>query len=157
MVCARIFGTIPMRITLALILIAAALTCVVTSSQSESPRIIGRWKVDITFANGESRLVGFEAQGAGQGFFRLLDPQSKVWMPANPSKAKWVQGEGNAVTFSGPIEFPLGNVGRDPGTLVFKGKLEADGSLRGEVTFSSVIEEKPSKRGTFKAVPVAGG
>ena len=89
--------------------------------------------------------MGFEAQGAGEGSFRLLDPQAKVWGPANPSKAKWTQGEDNAVTFSGPIGFPLGNVERAPGTLVFKGELETDGSLAGEVIFP-LSEEQPAKR-----------
>ena len=72
---------------------AAALACAATLSQAESPRLMGRWKVEITFANGENRVVGFEAQGAGEGSFRLLDPQAKVWGPANSSKAKWTRGE----------------------------------------------------------------
>lgn len=118
--------------------------------------MIGRWKVEIAFANGESRVVGFEAREAGEGSFRLLDPQSKVWTAANPSKAKWTQGEGNSVTFSGAIEFPLGNVGRDPGTLVFTGKLGPDNSVSGEVVFSPLNGEQPSKRGTFKAALMAG-
>ena len=85
-----VFGAFPMR---AWILMAAALACAATLSQAESPRLMGRWKVEITFANGENRVVGFEAQGAGEGSFRLLDPQAKVWGPANSSKAKWTRGE----------------------------------------------------------------
>ena len=140
---------------LALILIVQ--TCCVALSQAQSPNMIGTWKVDITFTNGESRSLRFDAQGAGKGPFLLLDPKLNVWGPAKPSEAKWTQSEGNSVTFSGAVEFPLGNVGRDPGTLVFKGKFETDGSIRGEVEFSPLVGDQPSKHGTFKAVRVGGG
>src|SRR5256886_17584452 len=91
-------------------------------SQAESPNMIGSWKVDITFANGESRLLRFDAQGAGKGTFLLLDPRLNVWGPAKPSEAKWTGGEGNSVAFSGAVEVMLGNVGRDRGKRVFYGK-----------------------------------
>jgi hypothetical protein len=140
-----------------LILILIAQTCIAALSQAQSPHMIGSWKVDITFTNGESRSLQFDAQGAGKGSFLLLDPRSKAWGPGKPSEAKWTQGEGNAVTFSGPVEFPLGNVGRDAGTLVFKGKLETETSITGEVDFSPLIGDQPSKHGTFKAVRAGGG
>jgi hypothetical protein len=140
-----------------LILMLIAQTCIAALSHAQSPHMIGSWKVDITFTNGESRSLRFDAQGAGKGSFLLLDPRSKVWGPGKPSEAKWTQGEGNAVTFSGPVEFPLGNVGRDPGTLVFKGKLETETSITGEVDFSPLIGDQPSKHGTFKAVRAGGG
>ncbi len=119
--------------------------------------MIGSWKVDITFANGESRSLRFDAQGAGKGSFLLLDPRLNVWGPAKPSEAKWTQGEGNSVTFSGPVEFMLGNVGRDAGTLTFKGKFETADLITGEVEFSPLPGERPSKHGTFKAVRAGGG
>ena len=75
---------------LALILIVQ--TCCVALSQAQSPNMIGTWKVDITFTNGESRSLRFDAQGAGKGTFLLLDPKLKVWGPAKPSEAKWTQG-----------------------------------------------------------------
>jgi hypothetical protein len=126
-------------------------------SHAQSPNMIGSWKVDITFANGERRSVRFDAQDAGKGSFLLLDPQSKVWGPGKPSEAKWTRGEGNSVTFSGAIEFPLGNVGRDPGTLLFKGKFETNSVITGEVDFSPLVGNQPSKHGAFKAVHSAGG
>jgi len=61
------------------------------------------------------------------------------------------------VTFSGGVEFPIGNVGRDPGTLVFKGKFETESLITGEVEFSPLIGDRPSKSGTFKAIRAAGG
>jgi hypothetical protein len=59
--------------------------------------------------------------------------------------------------FSGPVEFMLGNVGRDAGTLVCKGKFETESLITGEVEFSPLVGDGPSKSGTFKAIRVAGG
>jgi hypothetical protein len=132
-------------------------TCCVALTQAQSPNMIGRWNVEFTFGNEDHRSLRFDAQGAGKGSFLLLDPRLKYWGPAKPSEAKWTQGEGNSVTFSGPVEFLIGNIGRDPGTLEFKGKFETDGSISGEVGFSSLLGERPSKHGTFKAVRAGDG
>ncbi len=125
-------------------------------SQAESPNLIGRWNVEITFANEEHRALRFEAQGEGKGTLQLQDPRSKVWGSATPSEAKWSRGERNSVTFSGAVEFMIGNVGRDAGTLVFTGKFETANLITGEVEFSPLVGERPSKHGTFKAVRAGG-
>jgi len=140
-----------------LILILIAQTCCAALLEAQSPNMIGRWNVEIAFADGTKRSLRFDAQGAGKGSFLLVDPRSKVWGPAKPSEAKWTQGDGNSVTFSGAVEFPIGNVGRDAGTLVCKGKFETDGSITGEVEFSPLVGDGPSKSGTFKAIRAAGG
>src|SRR4029077_7215669 len=111
-----------------------AATCTIAMSQAQSQSMIGRWKVDITFGNGDQRSLRFDAHGDGKGTFQLLDPIAKVWGGATASEAKWKVEKGNAVMFSGPVEFMLGNVGRDAGTLEFKGKFQTDGSIKGEVT-----------------------
>jgi hypothetical protein len=136
----------PCRVILVLIF----QTCCVALSQAQSPNMIGGWNVEITFANERHHSLHFDAQGGGKGTLELLDPKSKVWGGATRSEAKWSLGEANSVTFSGPVEFMLGNVGRDPGTLAFKGKFETDGSITGEVEFSPVTE-RPPRHGTFKA------
>src|SRR6266536_888389 len=141
----------------ALVLILIAQTCFSAMAQAQSPNLIGRWNIEITFANGMRHSLRFDAQGEGKGTFLVLDPTLKVWGPAAPSPAKWTQGEGNSVTFSGTVEFPIGNVGRDAGTLVFKGKFGTDGSITGEVEFSPLVGGTPSKSGTFKAIRAAGG
>ena len=143
--------------SLALILMVFAQTCGAGLSQAQSPNMIGGWKVEIAFANEEHRSLRFDAQGAGKGTFLLLDPKLNVWGPAKPSEAKWSQGEGKSVTFSGPVEFMLGNVGRDAGTLVFKGRFETESLITGEVEFSPLVGDRPSKSGTFKAIRAAGG
>jgi len=125
-------------------------------THAESPSLIGKWNVEITFANEERRSVRFDAQEGRRGTFLLLDPKLNAWGPAKPSEAKWTRGEGNSVTFSGPVEFMLGNVGRDAGTLTCKGKFESSDLITGEVDFSPLVGDRPSKHGTFKAVRAAG-
>jgi hypothetical protein len=143
-----------MGATLALILLLILQTVVL--SQAQSPDLIGRWKVEITFANERPRSLRFDAQGDGKGSFLVLDPRLNAWGPGKPSEAKWTRGEGNSVKFSGAVEFMLGNVGRDAGTLVFNGKFETAEVITGEVEFSPLVGERPSKHGTFKAVRASG-
>ena len=131
-------------------------TCCALSAQAESQNMIGRWNVEITFANDEHRSLRFDAQAGGKGSFLLVDAKSNVWEGAKPSDASWAQAEGKSVTFSGETEFPLGNVGRDPGKLIFNGKFETADLITGEVEFSPLIGERPSKHGTFKAVRASG-
>jgi hypothetical protein len=126
-------------------------------AEAQSPNLIGRWNVEITFANEEHRALRFEAQGEGKGTLQLQDPRSKVWGSATPSEAKWSRGEGNSVTFSGAVEFMIGNVGREAGTLIFNGKFETADSIKGEVEFSPLVGDRPSKHGTFRAVRAGGG
>ena len=132
-------------------------TCCVALTQAQSPNMIGRWNVEFTFGNEDHRSLRFDAQADGKGTFLLLDPRLKVWGPGKPSEAKWTQGEGNSVTFSGAVEFLVGNVGRDAGTLVFNGKFETPSLITGEVEFAPLVGERPSKHGTFKAVHAGDG
>jgi hypothetical protein len=138
-----------MRRSLIVMLIAGI--CCTAMAQAQSPNLIGRWNVEITFGDGNKRSLHFDAQGEGKGSFEVVDPRAKVWGAATHFEAKWTPGEGNSVTFSGPVEFMLGNVGRDAGTLVFKGKFETASLITGEVEFASLAGERPSKHGTFKA------
>lgn len=146
----------------ALILIVFAQIFGAGLAQAQSSNVIGSWKVEITFGNGESRAVRFEAKESGKGSLLLLDPRSKVYGPAGPSEAKWTQGEQGSVMFSGPVEFLLGNVGRDAGTLVLKGKFGIEGTITGAATFFRLDQDPtdprptPSKSGSFKAVRVTG-
>ena len=129
----------------------------VVMAHAQSPNLIGKWNVEITFANEDHRSLRFDAQGDGKGTFELLDPRTKVWGGATSSEAKWSRGEANSVTFSGPVEFMLGNVGRDAGTLMFNGRFETADLIKGEVEFSPLVGDRPSKHGTFKAARAGGG
>jgi hypothetical protein len=134
-----------------LLMVIAQMSCSALA-QAQTPNMTGTWKLEITFANEQHHSLRFEAQGDGKGSLQLTDPAAKVWSGAKPSEAKWSRGEGNSVTFSGPVEFLLGNVGRDPGTLTCKGKFESADLISGEVEFSPSVGDRPSKHGTFKAV-----
>ena len=140
-----------------LVLIVIAQTCCAALLEAQSPNMIGRWNVEIAFADGTKRSLRFDTQNAGKGTLLLLDPMLSKWGPATPSEAKWAPGDQNSVTFSGTVEFPIGNVGRDAGTLMFKGKFETPGLITGEVEFAPLVGERPSKHGTFKAIRTGGG
>jgi len=144
----RRFADSPLRRLMFLML---AETCLVAMAQGQSLNMTGRWNVEINFADGNKRSLRFDAQADGKGTFLLVDPMLSRWGPAKPSEAKWTPGDQNSVTFSGAVEFPLGNVGRDAGTLMFKGKFETPDSISGEVEFAPLVGERPLKHGTFKA------
>jgi hypothetical protein len=121
-------------------------------AETESSNLTGGWKIEITLANEQRRFVRFDAQSDGKGTLTVTSPESKVWGDAKPSEAKWTCDVGNSVTFSGPVEFLIGNVGRDAGTLVCKGKFETADLMIGEVDFFPLVGERPSKHGVFKAL-----
>ena len=136
---------------------AIAQMCCSALAQAQTPNMTGAWNVEITFANAEHRSMRFDAQADGKGTLMATDPKSRVWGAAKPSEGTWTRGEGNSVTFSGPVEFLLGNVGRDAGTLVCKGKFETVSLITGTVEFSPLVGDGPSKSGTFKATRAGGG
>ena len=141
----------PNNVTATRVLIVLLIAQTFAVSQAQSPNVIGIWNVEITFGNDEHRSVRFDAQGDGKGTLMPADPKSKVWGGAKSSEAKWTRAEGNSVTFSGPVEFMLGNVGVDAGTLTCKGKFETADVITGEVEFSPLVGDRPSKHGIFKA------
>lgn len=150
-----------MKTTLALILVFATQTCCAARVRAQSPSVVGRWKVDVTFTDASQHSLRFDVQDSGKGSFLLLDARSSLLEPAKPSDAEWTQTADKGVSFSGPIEFPIGNVGRDAGTLVFKGTFDTDDSISGEVAFFAAGQDpkdpaaSASKTGTFKATRAA--
>jgi hypothetical protein len=125
--------------------------CRSASAQAQSSNMIGSWNVEINFADGNKRSLRFDAQEAGKGTLLVVDPRLKAWGPGKPSEAKWTREDQNSVAFTGPVEFMLGNVGRDAGTLSFKGKFETPDSISGEVDFAPLVGDRPTRHGTFKA------
>lgn len=141
-----------MKAARAIILVIAVNIFSMVVAKADSPNVTGSWKVDITFANDQHRFVRFDAQNDGKATVTVTDPQSKVWAGSKPSQANWTSSEGKSVTFSGPVEFQIGNVGRDAGTLTLNGKFDTPDSITGDVDFSPLVGDGPSKHGTFKAV-----
>jgi len=52
-----------------LILMLIFQTCCVDWTQAQSSNVIGSWKVEITFGNGDGRSFRFEARESGKGSF----------------------------------------------------------------------------------------
>src|SRR5215468_9912146 len=152
-----------MMIELMLILLFAAHNCPpgadVDAARPQSSDMVGRWKIDITFENKSKRSLRFDAENSGSGSL-LLEARSNWDEPAKPSQAKWTVGRERRVTISGPVEFPIGNVGREQGILVFKGALESERVITGDFKFFPMDQDPsdpkatPSKIGKFKATRI---
>src|SRR5262245_38622443 len=148
-----------MKIGLTFILLLAAYACLGNLTRPQSSDLVGRWKVDITFENQSPHSLRFVAEESGAGSLSL-EPRSNWDEPAKPTQAKWKVGAAKSVTFSGPVEFPIGNVGREPGILVFKGAFESEGKITGELAFFPMDQNPsdpkatPSKTGKFKATRI---
>jgi hypothetical protein len=118
---------------------------------------LGAWTVEFRFDDGRAHELRFEAKAGGKGTFRLLDPTSSLNSPAEPTMADWQEARPDQVTFSGPIEFPIGNVGREAGTVVFKGTWRVGGEVAGSVRFYREDQDvkdpatRPAKTGDFTA------
>jgi len=120
---------------LGLIAISAVYSLRASCAQTQSYKMTGRWKVEFKFSSDKEHILRFDAQSDGKGEFLLQDTVSSLNSPTEPTKAQWEQAGTDQMTFSGAIEFPIGNVGRDPGILVFKGKFDSANSISGKVSF----------------------
>jgi len=132
-----------------------------SGGREQAPDLAGRWKVEFTFLATEKHELEFDAKASGAGTFLLLDARSNLLPPAEPAKATWKRVDSSQVTFSGEIEFPIGNVGRNPGILVFKGRFESQTSISGSAAFFAQgqnpndAKSVPAKTGKFTAERVA--
>jgi hypothetical protein len=149
-----------MKTGLMLILLFAAYNCSVDAARPQSSDLVGQWKIDITFGTKSKRSFRFEAEDSGKGSL-LLEPRSNWDEPAKPSQAKWMAGAGKRVTILGPVEFPIGNVGRESGILVFKGAFKSGSAIAGDIEFFPMDQDPmdpkstPSKTGKFEATRVS--
>jgi hypothetical protein len=148
-----------MRIGLTFILLIAAHYCSVDAARPQSSDLVGRWKIDITFENHSKRSLRFDAGDSGAGSL-LLEAQSNWDETAKPSQAKWTVGREKRVTILGPVEFPIGNVGRETGVLAFKGAFKSESKITGDIAFFPMDQDPmdpkatPSKTGKFEATRV---
>lgn len=94
-----------MRIGLTLIFLLAAHTCAIDLVQPQSSDLVGRWKVDITFANQAQRTLRFDADESGKGSFLLEGPESNWDEPAKRSEAKWTADAEKRVISPDPSSF----------------------------------------------------
>jgi len=144
---------------LMLSLFFAAHICSVDAARPQSSDLVGRWKIDITFQNESKHSLRFDVDDSGAGSL-LLEPRSNWDEPAKPSQAKWTVGKDKRVTILGPAEFPIGNVGRETGVLVFKGSFKSASKITGDIAFFSMDQDPmdpkatPSKTGKFEATRI---
>jgi hypothetical protein len=149
-----------MKATTALILIGLLQLLGTDLSRAQPPPLLGHWRVEVSFANGESRSFDFEAAASGKGSLLAIVPRPNQSEPSQSSAAEWTQGKDESVSFSGSVQFPLGNVGIARGTLLCQGKFGSDGSIAGDARFfpegqsPKNPQSQPSKSGTFKATRV---
>jgi hypothetical protein len=142
---------------LGLIAVPAFYSIHASCAQTQSFNLAGRWKVEFKFSGVEEHTLRFDAQSDGKGAFLLLDTVSSLLPPAEPAKAQWEQAAPDQATFSGAVEFPIGNVGRDAGTLIFKGKFDSANSISGKVSFFRAGQDLknpatiPARTGDFTA------
>lgn len=138
-------------------------TVVTGFAQTDSRNVVGRWHIEVTFQNGPTRSLQFDAKPSGKGSLHLILPVPIGVDSGEPSAAQWKRDDEHFVTFQGPVAFPLGNVGIERGTLVLKGTpgRNAD-SFTGEAQFfptgqnPDASDAKPSKTGVFKATRSPG-
>jgi len=148
-----------MRIALILLLLFAAYNWSVEAARPQSSDLVGRWKIDITFEDQSKRSLRFDAEDSGAGSL-LLEARSNWDEPAKPSQAKWTVGKEKRVTILGRVEFPIGNVGRETGVLVFKGDFKSERKITGDIEFFTMDQDPmdpkatPSKTGKFEATRV---
>lgn len=127
-----------------------------------SPVPVAGWNVTFSFTGEpfvrQLRFMSF-AGGTGKFFMTVSGPttQSQAVFPA-----VWDQVTTSLMSFSGEVEFPIGNCCRETGTLVFKGTRAFNGSMSGPVIFvtnqSGPTTTTPAsyviKTGTFTALPI---
>jgi hypothetical protein len=142
-----------------LILLFAAYICSVDAALPQTSDLKGQWKIDITFEDQSKRSLRFDAEDSGIGSL-LLEVRSNWDEPTKPSQAKWMVGREKRVTILAPVEFPIGNVGRETGVLVFKGAFKSGSKITGDFAFFSMDQDPmdpkatPSKKGKFEATRV---
>jgi|ERR1041384_2302618 hypothetical protein len=123
------------------------LSCVTTQAAPTEIQLTGRWQVKFTFAGRSEMNLILDAKSGGSGTFLLLDTAPDSKPEAAPRTAAWLQTTNDRVGFSGEVELPIGTCCRETGTLIFKGKFGANGSLTGKVIFVASTEEEENPIG----------
>ena len=149
-------GSKLMKFVVGLMLLAMIVGTPVSSADSENS-LNGRWRVKFSLVGISEKNLIFEAKPGGVGTFLGLDTDVDNKPVKDPSPAVWSDIQNNRVSFSGNLDLPFGTCCRDVGTLVFKGRFTAEGSIKGRVVFiGNTIDEEnfngfTTATGTFVA------
>ena len=149
----------------ATLLIAAASITAQDKSETESSSSVpvGGWDVTFSLLSPttvtNTRRLMFMSFSDGTGTFRIIGPRT-TWTTQTIFPSVWRSLTPSFMSFSGEVEFPIGNCCREAGTLVFKGTRANDGTMSGPVLFitSNPIVATPApytiRTGTFVATPL---
>lgn len=130
---------------------AFLLSCLMVKAMPLAPDASGIWMIDLTL-DSRPHQIQFNAQGDHTGTLLLLDNQSSLNPPPTPQKATWMSFDDGRMEVSGHMEFPIGNVGVDSGTLVLTGTFSGLNSFIGTANFVNDSGTQPPKTGNFSAV-----
>ncbi|MGH9930555.1 MAG: hypothetical protein ACREA9_15190 [Pyrinomonadaceae bacterium] len=134
------------------ILLAGLTAC--EKPRAQDPNMTGRWIIELHFDNEETlHKIQFDAEPSGTGKFLLLDQTSSL-NAIVPAQAGWSAAAKDAATeirIWGPIEFPIGNVGRETGKVTLIGTLGSPNAISGSATFINIAASQPAKKGSFVA------
>ena len=120
-----------------------------TSAMPQVPSATGRWQIDLSLNDGRQHSIRFDANADGTGTYLLLDSVSSLNPSPQPQKASW-QPLDNGLKVTGHMEFPIGNVGIDVGTLTLTGTFSDSNTLTGGASFANDATQT-IKSGTFVA------
>jgi len=133
-------------------------------AQTNTPPVpVGGWDVSFTLiapttAN-TSRHLMFMSFSDGTATFRVIGPRTASTV-RTIFPAVWSRVTTDFISFSGEVEFPIGNCCRETGTLIFKGNSTSNSTFSGAVIFVSNVPASATAKpyvirtGTFTATPL---
>jgi|SRR5262245_29263921 len=117
------------------------------------------YDVRFTLSLHGQKSLRFVANPNNRGTFRLRGRTS--WDPPNiTTPAVWDRITLTLMTFSGEVQFPIGNCCRETGTLIFKGEVDSNGIIVGKTIFVTNTPDTGSptgfviRTGEFTATPL---
>ncbi len=116
----------------------------------QSPNATGRWVIELNLSNSRPHKIQLEFQGNGNATYLLLDNISSLNPPPVALKATWNTATDGRTEVSGSIEFPIGNVGIEAGTLTLTGTFSDANTFTGSANFTNDAI-KQTKSGNFTA------
>ncbi|MEW6734080.1 MAG: hypothetical protein AB1489_22325 [Acidobacteriota bacterium] len=109
------------------------------SLAQETNSLTGNWQIEFTLSN-TKRIWTFQSMmktdpSYGMGLF--LIPAASTFGARSYAQAVWSQLTPTTFSLTSEVEFPVGNVGRQTGTLIFKGKFTSPKTISGLAIFIS--------------------
>lgn len=97
-----------------------------------SEPLINAYDVSFSLSERGGQRLTFLVFADGRGTFRLV---GKRLPPSVATPAVWDRITPTLISFSGEVQFPIGNCCRETGTLSFKGEIGSNGVITGRSVF----------------------